>query len=458
MAELGSTEDPKELVPGNAETIASAATTLRERAKTFSDVASDLGNVRIENWYGTASNQFWDTFSGEKPKWDKGASALKSAAKTLDSHAQSVTWAQEQAAEAIAKYKEGQQATASAQQSYIDEHGVSPHAPGAPSAAGEFTDPGEATRQAAREILERARKQLTNLGSENASAIKAQGGHSSDAPGWLTGPADFASQSPQIKGNVNTDSMASKTLMDQAREDGGRWNDRFDRYNQYGHQFDTPERRGPNVDVTVAQSTASYDLGKAQVAGSTELAGGGTASGSASAKLGADASAGIGVTRDGLKGTAKASVGGTAETKGQINYGPAEVGGSGKAFAGAEAQGTVEVGADGLKAGANAFAGARAEGEVHADVGGVGAGVKGEAWAGVGAEANVQVGMDDGKFVIGGEAGAALGVGGKVGGEVTVDPGKVADTAQDAGDAIEDITGGVSDKARDLGGALNPFD
>lgn len=454
MAELGSTEDPKELIPGNAETINGAANTLREQAKKFSDVASDLGNVRIDNWYGAASSRFWDTFSGEKPKWQKGEDALKAAASALDAHAQSVSRAQSEAAQAIAKYKEGLQATSTAQQSYIDEHGVSPNAPGATET---FDDPGEAKRQAAREMLERAREQLKTAGDENAKAIREKGGHSPDAPGWLTGPADFASKSPQIKGNVNTDSM-EKTLMERAREDGGRWNDRFDRYNQYGHQFDTPERRGPNVDVTVAQSKASYDLWKAQAAGSTELAGGGTASGSASAKLGADASAGVGFTRDGLKGTAKASVGATAEAKGQVNYGVAEVGGSGKAFAGAEAQGNVEVGADGLKAGASAFAGARAEGEVHGDVGGVGAGVKGEAWAGAGVEADVQVGMDDGKFVVGGEVGAALGVGGKLGGEITIDPGKVTDTVGQAGDAIGDFAGGAGDKVRDIGGALNPFD
>lgn len=457
MAELGSTEDPKELIPGNAETITGAANKLRERAKTLSGVASDLGNVRIENWQGAASNQFWDTFSAEKPKWDKGASALTEAAKTLDNHAQSVSHAQGQAKEAIAKYKEGQQATATAAKDYSDEHGVSPHAPGAPTTAGSFTDPGEGKRQEAQEILNRAREQLKSAGSENAGAIKAKGGHSPDAPGWLTGPADFASKSPQIKGAVNHDSFTSPSLMEQAQQDGGRWNDRFDKYGQRGHQFEPPGR-GTNVDVTVAQAKGSWDLAKVQTSGATDLAGGGTASGSASAKVGADAQAGIGVTNTGLKGSAKASAGATAETKGQINYGPAEVGGSAKAFAGAEAQGDVSVGADGVKAGGSAFAGARAEGEVHGDVGGVGAGVKGEAWAGVGAEANVQVGMEDGKFVIGGEAGAALGVGGKVGGEVTIDPGKITDTAKDAGAAIGDFAGGAGDKARDIGGALNPFD
>ncbi|WP_372350702.1 hypothetical protein [Streptomyces sp. KL116D] len=62
----------------------------------------------------------------------------------------------------------------------------------------------------------------------------------------------------------------------------------------------------------------------------------------------------------------------------------------------------------------------------------------GEAWAGVGAEANVDLGMKDGKFTIGGELGAGLGVGGKVGVNITVDPGKLTDAIGDGADAVGD--------------------
>ena len=102
----------------------------------------------------------------------------------------------------------------------------------------------------------------------------------------------------------------------------------------------------------------------------------------------------------------------------------------------------MSAGKDGLHAGAEAFAGAKATGSGSGDVAGIGAGVTGEAWAGVGAEANVDLGMKDGKFTIGGELGAGLGVGGKVGVNITVDPGKMVDTIGDAADDAWDHTVG----------------
>jgi hypothetical protein len=63
--------------------------------------------------------------------------------------------------------------------------------------------------------------------------------------------------------------------------------------------------------------------------------------------------------------------------------------------------------------------------------------VAGEAWAGVGAEADFQIGKDDdGKWHIGGNAGAGFGLGAKVGGEITIDPPKIADTVSGAAKAV----------------------
>jgi hypothetical protein len=70
-------------------------------------------------------------------------------------------------------------------------------------------------------------------------------------------------------------------------------------------------------------------------------------------------------------------------------------------------------------------------------VGGLGAGARGEAWAGIGAAADATIGKgEDGKWHIGAEAGVGLGVGGKLGFEVTVDPGEVTDTLGDAASAL----------------------
>jgi hypothetical protein len=46
--------------------------------------------------------------------------------------------------------------------------------------------------------------------------------------------------------------------------------------------------------------------------------------------------------------------------------------------------------------------------------------------------------MKDGKFTIGGEVGIGLGLGAKVGFDVTIDPGKLVNSADDVADAVGD--------------------
>ncbi|WP_020668924.1 putative T7SS-secreted protein [Amycolatopsis nigrescens] len=445
-AELGSTEDPKELVPGNPETVNGAADQLTAKANTMKTVADDLGNVRVDGWEGKASNAFWDGFSGEKPNWMRGHDSMTAAAKTLTSHASTLTWAQGQATEAIALWKEGEAATKKAKA----EFDADPANAGTPAPGGTvkpaFNDPGEAKRAEAREMLSEARRQLKEAGSTNGKAIENEGGKGPGAPSWLSGPAAFVDKAGAGKTNIGK-TFKEHTLLNEAEKDS-KTGDKFGKYKEFGDKFE--DKKGPDVKVALGEWSKEANLFKVDAKGATQL-GDVTIAGSAEAKVGAEVGASGSIGRDGISGEVKASAGATASAQGSAIYGPAEVGGSAKAFAGAEAQASGSVGPDGVKAGASAFAGARAEGEVHADVGGVGAGVKGEAWAGVGAEANVQAGFEDGKFKIGGEAGVGLGIGGKIGGEITIDPGKIADTVGDAAGAVGDAVG-------DAASAINPFD
>jgi hypothetical protein len=100
---------------------------------------------------------------------------------------------------------------------------------------------------------------------------------------------------------------------------------------------------------------------------------------------------------------------------------------------GAEAGARFSAGPDGIRLGGDGFAEGKVTTSVHGDVGGLGAGVTGEAWVGAGGELNATFGKtEDGKWHFCGEAGVALGVGGKIGYENTVDPGEVTDTLGDA--------------------------
>ncbi|MFC6342559.1 hypothetical protein ACFP8W_11270, partial [Nocardioides hankookensis] len=80
----------------------------------------------------------------------------------------------------------------------------------------------------------------------------------------------------------------------------------------------------------------------------------------------------------------------------------------------------------------------KAEPSEKAEVAAVGREVEAEGWAGVGIGGDVDFGFKDGKFEIGGSGGAALGLGGKIGGHITIDPGEIIDTGGD-------IIGGIGD-------------
>ncbi|GGZ67418.1 hypothetical protein [Streptomyces bluensis] len=215
------------------------------------------------------------------------------------------------------------------------------------------------------------------------------------------------------------------------------------------------EASGPGVGTSVTgpdtgagklgEAQAHADLGRASAEGSLTN-GPMKLTGAAEAYAGAKVSAAGGITNEGIKGEVGAFAGGEASANGRADVGPVGMYGRAEAKAGAEAGASVGAGLDGLHAGAEAFAGAKAGAAGGADIGGIGVGGTAEGWAGIGAEAEATLGKGaDGKWHIGAKAGAALGLGGEVGFEVTVDPGKIADTASDAADAVGDAAGAVGD-------------
>ncbi|MFJ3198862.1 hypothetical protein [Streptomyces sp. NPDC086989] len=163
--------------------------------------------------------------------------------------------------------------------------------------------------------------------------------------------------------------------------------------------------------------------------------------------LGARASANWGFTNKGLVAKAETSVGIRAMLEGHANYG--YVGGYARAegFAGGEASAGATLGKDGFNGKFAAFAGEKGSVATGGEVAGLGAGATAEGWAGVGAEFKWDFGKgEDGKYHFGGKGGLALGIGGAVGGEFTVDPGKVKDAAVDAADWVGDTAGSVKDE------------
>lgn len=103
----------------------------------------------------------------------------------------------------------------------------------------------------------------------------------------------------------------------------------------------------------------------------------------------------------------------------------------GYVYVGATTEAGASLGREGLNAGAEAFAGDKASGTIGASVGGIGAGLTGEGWAGAGVKAELTGGFnDDGELDIELELGAALGIGGAIKIDITIETNQVVEDAQ----------------------------
>ncbi|MFG1642756.1 hypothetical protein ACGFMK_20900 [Amycolatopsis sp. NPDC049252] len=184
---------------------------------------------------------------------------------------------------------------------------------------------------------------------------------------------------------------------------------------------------------TVATGVKVGPAAEVGVERGTEI-GGVAVSGAAGAKaLGGEANASAGASKDGVNAKIGASgYLGEATAEGSASYGPAEVGVKGKAGLGAEAGANATLGPEGVDVGAKGFAGAKAGVDGHADVAGLRVGGTAEGWYGLGAEGRARLGWGpDGSFTIGADAGVAVGIGGKVGFSLTVNPGKTQKAVPD---------------------------
>src|SRR5699024_7801148 len=111
MPELGATDDPVALVPGNPGAIEENVRVLRGRAESAIDAGEGLRAIDTGSWTGPAARAFHDKFSYEPAKWLKAGDALDAAAVALDGYADTLRWAQRQAAEAIRLWDQGEAAT-----------------------------------------------------------------------------------------------------------------------------------------------------------------------------------------------------------------------------------------------------------------------------------------------------------------------------------------------------------
>ncbi|AGS69418.1 putative T7SS-secreted protein [Streptomyces collinus] len=183
--QLDETEDPKELIHGDPGKLRETAGHLRTFAQSFGAVASGMQKLDSSDFRGEAADTFREKFATHQTKWRQAAEACGDAATALDDFAHTVEWAQGQAREAVAKYREGKAASKTHQQqvkTYNDAVEAGDRDPGPrPSEQ----DPGDGAKQAAEAILSAARRQRTQLASEAAARVEAALQHAPSEPSAL---------------------------------------------------------------------------------------------------------------------------------------------------------------------------------------------------------------------------------------------------------------------------------
>jgi hypothetical protein len=201
-AELGQTEDPRALVPGDVGAVTGTMWAMRSYGDALFDAGTGLARIDTsEGWQGDAGQQFRDRFDGEPRKWIEAGDSFHSAADALDSYASTLRWAQQQASEAIRLWNEGNAATTDAEAAHdravrqAQQDAATRTANGEPTIAPDipFHDPGEAKREAARQLLNRARSQLRNAGDTAERTVGAARDKAPEKPGFWSKVGDFFS-------------------------------------------------------------------------------------------------------------------------------------------------------------------------------------------------------------------------------------------------------------------------
>ncbi|MEU9122473.1 putative T7SS-secreted protein [Streptomyces sp. NPDC048506] len=198
--QLGETEDPKQLIHGDVEKINESASHLKDFSAAFDRVADGMRKIGSHGgWGGKAADAFREKFDMHPKQWMHAADACDHASKALKSYAETVSWAQGKAGDAIEKYRKAQEAAERAQDAYEtaydnyrERHSAyaylasqgNTNAGPEPQAPSEPGDVGKEGREAAEDILKDARSQRNEAAERARNAIKAALAHAPDKPAF----------------------------------------------------------------------------------------------------------------------------------------------------------------------------------------------------------------------------------------------------------------------------------
>ncbi|MEJ8635624.1 putative T7SS-secreted protein [Streptomyces sp. MS2.AVA.5] len=183
--QLGQTEEANELIHGNPGKIAATVKNLRDFQKAFDLVGGGMKKLDSSHWKGEAASTFREKFQTLPTDWLHAADAFADAAKALETYSKAVTSAQGKAKEAIALYKEGNESSKTAADTYnkkVDTYNAARNSDNPPARPEPFSDPGVAKRERAHEILKEARRHRNESADTAKSAVTAALAHAPQEP------------------------------------------------------------------------------------------------------------------------------------------------------------------------------------------------------------------------------------------------------------------------------------
>lgn len=169
MTELGSTHDPAALIPGSPDGIADTAAAWRIVGQSASRLSESVFRISpADSWTGSSAEAFEHRRKTIADSWAAMGEALALSASACYAYEATLRWAQQQAAEAIRLWNEGQASTRNAQIARREQERTA----GGLSIVPTFVDPGDAARIAAAEVLQTARAAVEEAAVEAARQLR----------------------------------------------------------------------------------------------------------------------------------------------------------------------------------------------------------------------------------------------------------------------------------------------
>jgi hypothetical protein len=108
VTQLGSTSNPVDLIPGDAFSVAEAASKMYDYGALLTEAGNGLSRIDTsDGWTGAAADAFRERFKGQPGAWLEAGSCFESAARALDNYATALVQAQNQAGVAIQMWGQG---------------------------------------------------------------------------------------------------------------------------------------------------------------------------------------------------------------------------------------------------------------------------------------------------------------------------------------------------------------